>query len=451
MRQIFNQNATKRILDPRHRLKQHSVTTDNAKFLTTIKFSETQMRRLQAHMVMCDFEDVNTIVAPVNVQHSARIEDRTYDVIEDHAHLTPQLVANSIVWNKLWAAPQHKLENLELVFSFFESNADPSLWEKCIEQCNEFDELERGGPLMIFLALDRIQRRTEDVLKHVQAMFKTIRIKDIPGENIDEITTLTKTTHKLLAGASSDARKHLPDNFSEQLLDVLQTSSVRAFNLVFSDLKRDCKTQAALHRREADYPTMHQLTALAESTYLDLIQQNKWVKTPPRERPSGFAALPSSSGRSPGKKNPRGWKCILCGSEYHLWRQCPVVPKPTGQQLTDGRAKWGNDKMRLPKRHRDPDGKPRIQNKRGYYVLDTKEWRAMTATSSTPADTASEPTPPDDTPPSSPSANLAVDMDPELDSPPSLSTSPPVEVSPQPDGSVSMRAHVLRTLLGHQT
>ena len=446
--QLFNQNATKRILDTKYRLKQHAISQDNSKFLTQIKYANTQLRRLEAHMIMYDFEDVLTVVVPVNVQYSPRIETKTYHVILDHCHLTPQLVANSIVWHKLWAAPDYKLENLGLVFSFFESNTDPALWEKCLEAYDEFDALERGGPLMVYLVLDRIQRRTEDVLKTVQDVFKAIKIKDIPGENIDEVTTLSKTTYNILEGASTSNRNYLPDNFSELLLDILQTSSVKQFNAVFSDLKRTYKTEAALQRRQVEYPDLNQLTSLAEQTYLDLCKSQHWVKTPSRARQAaGLTATETSD----SKKNKNGWKCILCGSEYHLWKHCPKVTSPTAKQLDEGRAKWGSKRMRLPQKHVDPDGKPRIRSKKGFYVLDTKAWVAIKSKNKESKDkdatppAASVSTDGDDASTSSPSTNLAVDANATSTN---TSDSPSVTLEPQPDGSISMRAAALRTLLG---
>ena len=86
---------------------------------------------------------------------------------------------------------------------------------------------------MLFLILRRIQDVSEAAIDHVKAAVIHLKIREIPGENVDKAVSLIKSAYSLFRSALSPCHSYIPDDFNKTILLVFQTSSVHAFNNAF--------------------------------------------------------------------------------------------------------------------------------------------------------------------------------------------------------------------------
>ena len=90
---------------------------------------------------------------------------------------------------------------------------------------------------MLFLILKKIQDNSESAIKALKTRVTKLKIRDIPGENVDTAVSLIKSQNSTLQSASTAERNYVPDHFPQTVLRVLQTTSVKEFNEAFSTVE----------------------------------------------------------------------------------------------------------------------------------------------------------------------------------------------------------------------
>ena len=130
----------------------------------------------------------------------------------------------------MWASDSCISKNMNLIFKLAQNNMDDHLCTKCLEEYKEFHPVQQGGPLMFFLIIRRIQSSSETAIEHLKKQIKNLKLRDLPGENVDTIVSLIQTTYQALEDASTPEHTYIPTDFPQTILKVLQTSSVRRFN-----------------------------------------------------------------------------------------------------------------------------------------------------------------------------------------------------------------------------
>jgi hypothetical protein len=101
----------------------------------------------------------------------------------------------------------------------------------------------------------------------------------------------------------------LPNDFNEELLKVMQTTSTQELNQVFSVLETQKKINdqlpEAYRQREL---TIDQILSLAETTYLNLVSTNDWLGV---------------NGKGDSTFVSQSQNCWNCGKDGHDLRSCP--------------------------------------------------------------------------------------------------------------------------------
>ena len=313
------------------------------------------------------------------------------------------MIANSNSWYNLWVNDPYIKENMTLTFTLLRNNTTEGLWNKCLEDYEEYALEQRGGPLMFFLIMSRIQRSNETAMEHLKTQIRNLKVRDIPGEDVEKVVSLIKTTHNTLLNASTPEHNYVPDDFPHIVLKVLQTSTVGPFNAAMKHEVTLVKHEQHKYGGRPQWPSISEILGLAVNTYRDLVADDHWHTTS-RQRSRALIAdgQTSSSGGGGGDTTNRPKitsLCWNCGDQSHTAHDCP---KPLNSaQVAKGfkkynelREKHGTDplpdsvlqgvlnrpnrhsrrpfgqKSRKPKRKMGAGGVPMIRNRHGSYVAD---------------------------------------------------------------------------------
>ena len=97
IRQTFVKAATGYVLPKSNKLTTPNVVTQDSQLLVHVSNLHSQLKIIKAHLKTYDLYDVMTIVIPVDVKHTMKLETRQYDLMDDYAQLHAVHVANSCV------------------------------------------------------------------------------------------------------------------------------------------------------------------------------------------------------------------------------------------------------------------------------------------------------------------------------------------------------------------
>ena len=134
------------------------------------------------------------LLMPVDVTNSSALEKRACHVLDDHSHSHPAHVANSCTWDNLWVDSDYVHQNMAITLTLVQHDTDEELWLKCLETCEEHAPVQQGGPLMLFLILQRIQDRSLDVLKIRVAQLDISKLK---GQDVEQAARLVLSSPRV--------------------------------------------------------------------------------------------------------------------------------------------------------------------------------------------------------------------------------------------------------------
>ena len=380
-RLAFNKAATSYILPKNNKLSAPTiVTSNNDELLAQVENLNYQLKMIRNHLTSYDIGDVMTIVAPVNVQTSSKLERRCFNVFDDYNHLHPVHVANSNTWYHLWAGPTYIRENMALTLSLIQHNTDEELWLKCLEKYEDFEPSQQGGPLMLILVLQRIQDRSEQTLDFLKKRVSNLNISKLKGEDVEQAVRLIKSTYKVLKCSSTEHRSYVPRDFTKVAFCVLQTTTVDEFNYIFRDLERDVQVKADMAGVQPSWPSITKVINLATTTHRRLKATGVWDEMT-RKRGKACALMPN-----PNSKGATTYAvlCWNCGKPHHL-KDCKLpidqakVDKARAAFRSKRKNSTSNKTNGKPRFKSGSDGKPLVLNKKGACVLDQKKWRALSA------------------------------------------------------------------------
>ena len=146
----------------------------------------------------------------------------------------------------------------------------------------------------------------------------------------------------------------LPEDFSETLLKVFQTSSVPAFNALFEHFSIQTEL-TSFTSTTTTAPTIDQVLKFAESRYRRLCSTNSWTGVATKANKTSFKACLS--------ENKGETICFNCGGSHSL-KECPR-PHNEERIKTNKKIFWEVKKQKdKDKGDHDKDGKSKSSDKK---------------------------------------------------------------------------------------
>ena len=395
--EIFWRSATGHVLAKNNKFEVVTIKKEDENLLLFVKNLQTQMKLVKAHCYAHDMSEVFTIVVPDDVFNSPHVGKQTFDLFRDYATLHPAIIANSNTWYNNWVKCAAVRQNLQITFEMLKNNTETNLWSKAFEDHEEFDPIQQGGPLVLYFILKRILDVSETSIRYLVKRVRAIKLSSIPGENVEDVVSIVKSTYKVLKQCSTDVRNHVPDDFPELVLQVFQTSSTPNFNSIFAKEVLDARSLADKTGGLAKFPSVSQTCTLALNSYRRMTGPGDgydWVK--PSQQGSAFFSGMKTCQRVLDPSKP---PCFNCGENGCTPSTCD---KPLDQDKIDKAkaahqkkkdAKKESNRNRSQKKNRprptnkkDEHGRPLMRNKNGAFVVDQKKHKAALNAKSTSAE-----------------------------------------------------------------
>ena len=266
-----------------------------------------------------DMCDVFTVIFPLS-EGSRTLEDKYLDLYTQYDEITEEEVAASCEWYNKWTAKEYCHDNLMLTFKHLENNMTHKLFDKCFERYDTYPPIQQGGPLLFVIMMKTLISSSKEATQHLKDMVKNLKIADFKGENVLRVVSLIRGAYKHLKWI-----KRVPDCFVDQILTVLQTSSVPTFNKYFEHYSHTflmLMDMAEMDRCEKDVMDIDKLLRIAEKKYNSLVSSGKWSGSKSRGSCSTFTSQVDTSVNtaSNGTKKPVCWNC---GEVGHIFYKCP--------------------------------------------------------------------------------------------------------------------------------
>lgn len=341
--------------------------------------------KTKASHMQYDLHSVFSIVVPDKPGSRELAKPDTVDLYTCYDDVTEDQVAESCEWYRLWTKRSYYRDNLTLTFKQLENSMTPKLFDKCFEQYESYPEVQRGGPLLFIIMMKLLVSHSEDAVTHLKVMIKKLKISDFQGENVSRVVSLLRGTYKHLRFI-----KKVPEDFNNQVLKILQTSSVPKFNDYFAHHQktmRMAKDVAVLKRLDYDpddHASIDILFRLAETEYKSLVASGEWLSSTSKGKSSAFSGETKSSNSNTSSNN--NLTCWNCGKKGHSLSQCSEPRNDTRIAINrerfmkerknkEGSANTsdsGNSKYKPP----TPEEKNRriIDGKHMFYLTQVKRW-----------------------------------------------------------------------------
>eukprot|EP00536_Pseudo-nitzschia_multiseries_P012740 jgi/Psemu1/290471/fgenesh1_pg.504_\ len=278
-------------------------------------------------------------------------------------------VTNSCAWYSTYAAvnlPDGMVTTLqhELGWSYqhFRNHVKPKLYEDVNKIFTKYSEIQRGGPLFLWLLLDTLAVTNDNNLRSLITKATRYNIKrDLPSEDITQVTRNITNLTENITSIRYDMEHPLPDLYLEQILQVYQTTSCEVFNHNFATLQQNIQSACRFECVNVNTATLNTnvtptgvpkgakntpkglkwILLYANNLYNELKHTGAWdvsIRTPQdsgfraQERPPNSPPQDCHQGRAPNWVPPVCWSC---GGD-HTHRQCP---HPKDQKKIDAGIK----------------------------------------------------------------------------------------------------------------
>ncbi|KAL3919461.1 MAG: hypothetical protein SGILL_003742, partial [Bacillariaceae sp.] len=239
------------------RFEFQTLANDDDKQLGTTYSTQTLVNQMRDNFQKFDLVEVFNLVKPVDVEHSADLYSERLNLFNDYHTITLADVTASNTWFHYWTDPDDLMhEDLEWTFRYFFHNVDADLYNKVREAYDQYSPDKQGGPLFLWHLMNTVSTNSEATINSIVSKVRKFSIKDQPGEDILQITSMLRNNIRRI----HNARSSLPEDFLREMLEVLQTSSVPDFNSQFQNLYRNHLLQSTIARSDCG-TSMNLLTA----------------------------------------------------------------------------------------------------------------------------------------------------------------------------------------------
>ena len=376
----FQTKATGYVLAKHNKLQEPKETNSKSgDILVELHNLQSQLNSLQAHCKQYDMDGVFDLVFPVCVIFGPDVEPYTLNVWRDYPQISIEMVCNSNEYRHRWCYDKHTLDDLSLTFDLLKNNTDDKLWDRCLEDYEEYESYEKGGPLMLILILKRVRNLSEQSAQHLKNRLKHYKIHKTQGEDVDKAVALVKSTHKALESISTSTRNMVPEDFPLTVMKVMMTTTVPEFNDCFKSIIRKARFKADKTGKLPQWPSIEEILNIARNLYQRLHDSEEW-DTPPDSRKSVYAATNPQRSVGGNASKPPSPKCWNCGGPHTV----PNCEKPLDQpKIDEARKKWSQ--ARNKRRRTSPNspgsrsppltpGQKKTKGGMAYVVNKNREW-----------------------------------------------------------------------------
>ena len=203
-----------------------SMNMTNERCLADLYNMSIMITKTKASHQQYDMCDMFTVVFPLS-EGSHTLEQKHLDLYILYDEVTEEEVAASCEWYNKWTAKEYYHDNLTLIFKHLENNMTHKLFEKCFEHYDTYPQIQQDRPLLFVIMMKTLVSSSK-ATQHLKDMVKNLKISDSKGENVLRMVSLIWGAYKHLKWI-----KRVPNHFVNQILQVLQTSSVPTFNKYF--------------------------------------------------------------------------------------------------------------------------------------------------------------------------------------------------------------------------
>jgi hypothetical protein len=317
----FDRAASGYVLSKSNKLRIVQVATNDQDTLHNLLNTHNQLRSLKAHVNEYDIGDVFTVVLPV--EDTSALYSQQFDLFVDYAKITPAMVALSNRYYNMWIDESFIPENLNLTYTLIKNNMDEVLCGQCLEECEKYSDICRGGPLLFIICIHKINKVNAQYRDNMWTQVKQLEIRKVQGEDVNHVVSLLNAAYATFRAVSTDkdGMSCVPQDWSEQVIKILQTSSVSKFNEIFEHEEELAHRAAARTLGHTVWPTHDELMTLASRQYERFKQANEWHVSKSVSK-KGYLTQTS------GIRDLSKVKCDNCGQTGHLSTTCPKPKDP---------------------------------------------------------------------------------------------------------------------------
>jgi hypothetical protein len=363
-RLAFEAKAGGYVLGKNNKLRVLTQAAEDDEILTKNYNLQYQVLAIKQHCYEYDIEDCMRILTPNRDGFPMLTE---YNLFDDYMKIDPVVVAQSNVLFHRYVEEPYVGQNMTLIYNMLKCNTQETLFFQCLELYLKYHPMQRGGPLMWSLILQKISSRTEQQLDYLKQKVKQLRISSLEGENVDKAVSLLDAALSTFKAASTPSTDRIPQEWNKDLLTIFQTSSVSTFNNLFLKIQQDVRQAADMEGVMPQWPDHEEIIRLASATYNRLKLSGEWDIPVSSQKKAMVVEVRRQFKPDNSQSRPEP-VCWNCGIKGHRLQQCP---KPLDQAKIDKkREEW-----KANRRATGNNTNPRYQNNRRANVAAKPEPR----------------------------------------------------------------------------
>ena len=214
---------------------------------------------------------------------------------------------------------------------------------KLIEDLEKLGYLERGGPTAYMIMMKYILSASEESMQGITEQFKSMKLTDIPGEDVRKAATIIRNIHGIL-----ETNNALPNDFKTQVFNIFTHCSTKEFVQSVEQMKGYNKSKIRVY-------SIEDILKELVDDYSSKSGAGQWeAKNTTKGQNSGFTAKTD------------GLMCFNCGELGHMVKDCPHSIDETAiaarkkivygdSERRDKRDKWNKNKDKSSKDNKDKD------------------------------------------------------------------------------------------------
>ena len=238
----------------------------------------------------------------------------------------------------------YELCDLALSRLAIESLTHPDLRAQVVVQYGKESNFKRlPGQVYLMMVLNVCHASFAFKLDDASDKLKSMQLIDYPGENVSQFANESQRLIKIMMGSYA-----LPYQLGSQLVRKVCDTQSTYFNRTMFNLLDSVLAMEKSHGPHRDPKLLEKVSGYSKygplgvckemrEQYADQVRLKTWPALAPSIPTANLGTFHDSLSRDSAKKNPNGYRCHICGSEYHLKWNCPkATSSPESDSLGGG-------------------------------------------------------------------------------------------------------------------